>query len=499
MLTALLLIPVAGAIALLFIRRDDDHLAALVSRLTTGLMFALGVILATRFEPGPDGFAYSTQHAWLSSLGASYSVGLDGLSLVLVLLAVFLAPITSVASESAISSGKRNFFFWFLILQAAIIGALISRDLLLFFLFWELMLIPMALMIGIWGSGNRFYASLKFFLFTALGSLPMLAAIVWLAVRYGLEHGAPSLAIDDLRTLQLTSGEQFWCFLAFGLSFAIKVPLWPFHTWLPDAHTEAPTPGSVILAGVLLKMGTYGFLRMAIPLFPDAAVDLAPVIDVLAIIAIVVGSLVAMVQEDVKRLVAYSSVAHMGVVMLGIFSLNEASMAGGVYQMLAHGLSTGALFILVGMLYERRHTRLFSEFGGIAQRMPVFAACFVFTTLASIALPGLCGFIGEFLVLAGSWAYQPVFTVFAVLGAILGAWYMLRTVRRLFFGPLTNPANEGLQDLTPREMLIIAPLLVAMLWLGVASRTWLQPIEEGLKPVRQALPVATEFPAGRER
>lgn len=472
MLMLLLLLPVLAAIGLVLVK--DEKRAFPIALVATFALFATGLVLALDFRvDAANPFSHLSSTKWLDALGAKVILGIDGVSLVLILLTVLLAPVTCVAARSSIETRQKTFWFWFLILQTAMLGALMSLDLFLFFVFWELMLIPMYLMIGIWGGKNRIYAGLKFFLYTVIGSLPMLIAILYLAFRHKTQFGFLSFALEDVKKLTLDSSEQMWCFLAFGLSFAVKVPLWPFHTWLPDAHTEAPTPGSVILAGVLLKMGGYGFVRFAIPLFPNAANELAPVISTLAVIAIVAGSLVAMVQTDIKRLVAYSSVAHMGAVMLGLFSLTEEGTSGAIFQMLAHGISTGALFLLVGFLYERRHTREFSEFGGIAKVMPIYAICFVFVTLSSIALPGTNGFVGEFLILAGAFKANVVLASFAVLGAILGAWYMLAAVKKIFFGELTVTKNQDLKDLTTREVGILAPLLILILWMGVGAQSFL--------------------------
>lgn len=483
---AFMLIPLAGALATVLFGRNarSGFWIALLSSL--GLLYGAGM-WALMWGFNTSGAPQLETHAWLPGLGAHFAYQLDGISLVLVALTAFLAPLTALGAKSAITERHGQFWFWFHILHAAMLGALLARDLFFFFVCWELMLIPMYLMIGVWGGKNRRYAATKFFLYTALASLPMLAAIIWLGLKtrdLPECNGAVSFLLEHVAKLALSPTEQAWCFAAFALAFVVKVPLWPLHTWLPDAHTEAPTPGSVILAGVLLKMGGYGLIRYAIPLFPLAAHDAAPLMMTLGTIAIIAGSLCAMVQTDIKRLVAYSSVAHMGAVVLGLFSLNIEGASGAMFQMLAHGISTGALFLLVGFLYERRHTREFAAFGGIAKSMPLFAVFFVVTAMSSIALPGTNGFAGELLILAGSFKASPVLAAFAVLGAILGAWYMLGAVKKTFFGPLTLAENKALVDLGAREILIMVPLVIAIFWMGLGADGIIDLFE---KPVSAAI------------
>jgi NADH-quinone oxidoreductase subunit M len=466
-------LPLVGACALLLVRKDDTVRIRRVALIAAGAAFLGALVLLLAFKRDPTGYAFVSQADWIPTFGIRYAVGADGISMLLVLLITFLAPITLKASWWSITTRLRDFCFWFLLLETFMIGAVTSRDLFQFFLFWELLLVPMLFIIGRWGSERRIYAAVKFFVYTMVGSLPMLAALVYLYFRHRAAHpGQPSFLISDLQALGLSFQEQVWCFLGFGLSFAIKLPLFPFHTWLPDAHTEAPTPGSIVLAGVLLKMGGYGFLAIGIPLFPEAARALAPWLIGLSLVGIVYGALVAMVQPDLKRLVAFSSVSHMGVVTLGIFTASREGLSGSVVQMVAHGISTGALFLLVGFLYERRHTRLIAEFGGIAKPMPLYAASFVLVALSSIGLPGLNGFVGEFLVWVGTFKTSWAAAAVAVTGAILGAWYLLLAVKRVFFGKVTITANEGLRDLNGRELLLVAPFALVIIVTGV----WPQPM-----------------------
>jgi NADH-quinone oxidoreductase subunit M len=435
------------------------------------LTFFLSLKLYFGYDPQGAEFQFLEVSEWIPGLGVRYSVGMDGISLWLLLLTTFLSPLVILGSYHSVEEREKEYYTLLLVLQTGMMGAFIAMDTFLFYVFWEAMLIPMYFLIGIWGGKDRIYAAMKFFLFTMVGSLLMLVAIFFLAYQHKLQFGSFSTALLDLYKVQLDGAGYFSTqgilFLAFALAFAIKVPLFPLHTWLPDAHTQAPTAGSVILAGVLLKMGGYGFIRFAFPLFPQAVMTYQHLFMTLGTVAIVYGALVAMVQPDMKRLVAYSSVSHMGYVVVGLFSLNSIGVTGSVYQMLNHGISTPALFLLVGMLYERRHTKEIKEFGGITRVMPLFAVAFMIATLSSVALPGTNGFIGEFLILLGAWKTNPGLAVIATTGVIFGAVYMLWLFQRVMFGPLKNEENKKLKDLTAREIFVLAPLMIAIFIMGI--------------------------------
>jgi NADH-quinone oxidoreductase subunit M len=454
---------------------------------TSLVTFVLSLLLWWYFDAASAEYQFVERHAWLPDFGISYHLGVDGISLLLVVLTTFLTPIALLCSWDSIQQRVREFSFFMLVLEAAMIGVFVSLDLFLFYLFWDAMLIPMYFLIGIWGYDRRIYAAIKFMLYTMAGSVLMLVAIIWMAYYHQAVTGVPSFDVIDLLALNIPGGPQTWLFLAFAVAFAIKVPLFPFHTWLPDAHVEAPTAGSVILAGVLLKMGTYGLLRFAFPLFPQAALHFAPYLAILAIIGIVYGALVAMVQPDMKKLVAYSSVSHLGFVVLGISALKGNGVQGAVYQMLAHGISTGGLFLIVGMLSDRRHTRLIAEFGGLKAVMPRLVAAFLLITLASVALPGMNGFVGEFLILLGSYTgefsreYARYYTAVAATGVILSAVYMLWMFQRVNYGPLTNPKNKGLRDLSVREWFVIAPVCAMAIVMGVLPGVFLKPMEPAVR------------------
>ncbi len=479
-LSILLALPVAGAALVALMPRENAREARLTALLTAFLTFIVSIPLWTEFRPGDAGMQFVETRAWVPALGLTYKVGVDGISVLLVLLTTLLMPICILASWS-ITDRVKEYMAAFLVLESAMIGSFIAQDMLLFYVFWEAMLIPMLLLIGVWGGRRRVYAALKFFLFTIVGSLPMFVAILYAY----FQSGARSFDLETLRSalhpsgnvaLPLTATEARWCFLAFALAFAVKVPIWPLHTWLPDAHVEAPTAGSVILAGVLLKMGTYGLLRFAVPLFPAAAAEYAPMMIALAVIGIIYGSLMCLAQEDMKKLIAYSSVAHLGFCVLGMFVWNDKALSGSLLQMVNHGVSTGALFLCVGVLYERRHTRLLEDFGGIAKIMPWYAVVLIVVTLSSIGLPGTNGFIGEFMILLGSFEAKPLPAILAASGVVLGAAYMLWMAQRVLFGRVTHEENEHLGDLRGREWATLLPLLVLIFAIGVLPNVFLRRI-----------------------
>jgi NADH-quinone oxidoreductase subunit M len=494
-LTSLIALPIAGALLLLLVRDDEDHERAirLVALVISVLVFAETLLLWSQFNPSSADFQFVERHSWIPAFGISYSVGVDGISLFLLVLTGFLTPLALLSSWEAVRKRTRAFCMCILLLESAMMGVFVSVDLFLFYVFWDAMLIPMYLLIGIWGYDRRVYAAVKFMLYTMTGSVLMLLAILGMAALNHSATGQYSFDLGTLYALQVPPSLQFWFFLAFALAFAIKVPLFPFHTWLPDAHVEAPTAGSVILAGVLLKMGTYGLLRFAFPLFPLAATFFAPYLATLAVIGIIYGALVAMVQPDMKKLVAYSSVSHLGFVVLGIAAMNTQGVQGAVYQMLSHGVSTGGLFLIVGMLSDRRHTRLISEFGGLKSVMPRLVAVFLIITLSSIGLPGLSGFVGEFLILLGAFTWNPRFAAFAATGMILSAVYMLWMFQRVNYGPIANEKNSTLKDLSPREWAAILPIVALVLLMGILPNLFLRPMEPSverlLNQVRQGAPV----------
>lgn len=492
MLTALIVIPVVGAIVVALLPRRRIELVLPVGVGMSLIPLAVSGFLFAAFETGEAGFQFVDQAVWYEPWGISWSLGVDGISLPLVVLTTLLVPIALAASTS-ISHRLKEFVAYTLALEAGLIGVFLALDLFLFFVFFEAILVPMYFIIGIWGGERRVYAAIKFFLYTAFGSALLLAAIIGLAILNSQQTGAPSFAFTDLANLDLSVGTERLLFAAFALAFAIKVPLFPFHTWLPDAHVEAPTAGSVLLAGVLLKLGTYGLLRFNLGLFPQASVDLVPVLAVLAVVGIIYGALVAIVQPDLKKLVAYSSVSHLGFIVLGTFALTSGGLAGGVVQNINHGITTGALFLLVGMIYDRRHTKQIADFGGLAQVMPIYSGIFLFTAFASIGLPGLNGFVGEFMVLVGSFPTLPVYVIVAAGGVVLAAVYLLWAYERTFTGPLDKPENEKLVDLSAREVALLAPLVVLMVLLGLYPRILLDRVEPSTEIVLDRIEAITTF------
>ncbi len=465
-LTVVTFLPLFGVMILLFINGEKQERIKRVALTIAIIDFIISLPLFFLFKSDSSEFQFVQNVPWIKEFGISYHIGIDGISLFLFLLTSFLTFICILASWN-IKDRVKEYMIAMLILETGMLGVFISLDLFLFYAFWELMLIPMYLIIGVWGGPRRIYAAIKFFVYTMAGSVLMLVAILVLYFEYYNVTGEYTFDLLKIYNLDIPLGAQFWLFLAFFFAFAIKVPMFPFHTWLPDAHVEAPTAGSVILAGVLLKMGTYGFVRFSLPLFPYASHQFVPLIACLAIVGIIYGALVALVQEDLKKLVAYSSVSHLGFIILGIFVFNIQGMEGAILQMINHGLSTGALFLIVGMLYERRHTRLIADYGGVTKRMPILAIFFLVMTLSSIGLPGLNGFVGEFLVLVGTFKANKMYAVIAATGVILSACYMLWMFQRVMFNKMTNPENEKLKDMNKREWVLLLPITILVFWIGI--------------------------------
>ena len=497
-LTLVTFFPLVGVLALLFIKQEQKDAARWTALITTLITFGISIAVLMQFDPSNPDLQLVINLPWIkvSDWTISYHMGVDGLSILLLLLTTFLTPISILSTWTAVEEKVRDFMLFFLLLEVGMVGVFLAQDLFLFYVFWEFTLVPMYFLIGIWGGGRRLYAAIKFFLYTMAGSIFMLLAILWLGIYQGT-FSVPELIAKG----GIPENIQFWLFLAFGVAFAIKVPMWPLHSWLPDAHVEAPTAGSVILAGVLLKMGTYGFLRFNLPLFPQAAIQLAPWIAGLAVVGIIYGAAVSYAQKDVKKLVAYSSVSHLGFVMLGLFALNPQGIQGGILQMVNHGLSTGALFLLVGMIYERRHTRELSEFGGLWRVMPVYGTLTLIVALSSMGLPGLNGFVGEFTILLGAFGAGQAgnalgsywFAGLASLGVILAAIYMLYMFQKMFLGPVDKEENRNLKDLNWREIATLVPLLVFIFWIGVYPKPFfnlMAPAVEKIVAVLQAAAVA---------
>jgi len=483
-------LPLAGMIVIMLIRREHASAIKWTANITALLGFLVSIPLITAFNDpryidGATGFRFVFDRPWIPLIGAHYKLGIDGISMLLVLLTTLLGTIAVLSSWSAITERLKEYYAFMLLLQTGMIGVFISLDFLVFYVFWEVMLVPMYFLIGVWGGPRKLYAAIKFFLYTLAGSVLMLIGILAIYFYQYNTTGVYSFDILNFQKLGYPTDLQYWVFLAFFVGFAIKVPMFPFHTWLPDAHVEAPTAGSVILAGVLLKMGTYGFVRFSLPMFPWATMHFLKPMLILCLIGIIYGALVAMMQKDMKSLVAYSSVSHLGFVMLGVFAATPVSLQGGVLQMINHGISTGALFLIVGIIYERRHTRLISEYGGLSHIMPVYAAVFLIMTLSSIGMPGLNGFIGEFFILQGTFAAPGlwIYAALAVIGIVLGAAYMLWLYQRVMFGKLENPLNKALRDLNFREFATFIPLIILAFWIGVYPSSFTRYLNEPVNAI----------------
>lgn len=494
-LTLVTFFPLVGVLVLLFLKPDQKDLARWTALIISLITFAISILVLVQFNTTNPDLQMVIDLPWIQVAGFNihYFMGVDGLSILLVLLTTFLTPISILSTWSAVEERVKEFMIFFLLLELGMVGVFLAQDLFLFYIFWEFTLVPMYFLIGIWGGPRRTYAAVKFFLYTMAGSILMLLAILWLGI-YGGTFSVPALIAEG----GIPANIQTWLFLAFAAAFAIKVPMWPLHSWLPDAHVEAPTAGSVILAGVLLKMGTYGFVRFNIPLFPNAALQFAPWIALLAVIGILYGAMVSYAQNDVKKLVAYSSVSHLGFVMLGLFALNAQGVEGGILQMVNHGISTGALFLIVGMIYERRHTREMGDFGGLWKIMPVYAVLTLIVSLSSMGLPGLNGFVGEFTILLGAWeAGQPFgalgsywFAGLAAVGVILAAVYMLYMFQKMFLGQVDKEENRSLKDLNWREIVTLVPLLVLIFWIGLYPKPFFNLMAPSVHKLVEAVQVA---------
>ncbi|MEN6571138.1 MAG: NADH-quinone oxidoreductase subunit M [Anaerolineaceae bacterium] len=483
--------PLVGVLVILFLKSSWKNAIRWTALLTSLAVFGISLWVLGKFDAANAEAQMVINLPWFTLGGnpIAFHLGVDGLSILLLLLTTFLTPIAILSTWKAVQENVKGFMIFFLLLEMGMVGVFLALDMVLFYIFWEFTLVPMYFLIGLWGGERRIYATMKFFLYTMAGSILMLAGILWVGLQYG---GFDMTALTKAGGIPVSA--QMWLFAAFGLAFAIKVPVWPLHSWLPDAHVEAPTAGSVILAGVLLKMGTYGFLRFNIPLFPQATLTLAPYMAVLGIIGILYGALVAYRQKDVKKLVAYSSISHLGFVILGMFALNQLSVEGALLQMVNHGLSTGALFLIVGMLYERRHTRQLEDFGGLWKVTPVLGSLALVVTLSSAALPGLNGFVGEFSILSGAFGSKvlgsPWFAGAATLGVILAAVYLLHMYQKVFLGPVTHAENASLKDLNVREILTLAPILIMIFWIGLAPQTFLNLISPAVEKLVSAVSTA---------
>ena len=483
LLSIILFTPLAGALLLLFVNKRAEDAIRWIANIFATAGFLVSVPLWFWYDTQNPGWQFVERADWIPSIGAMYFLGIDGFSSLMVLLTTLMGAIAVLSSWTAITERVKEYYIFMLVLQTGMLGAFVSLDFLLFFLFWEVMLVPMYFLIGVWGGGRRLYSAIKFFLYTLVGSVVMLLGILAIYFHNYSVTGEYTFDITLFQQLNLPFDLQWWIFLAFFLGFAIKVPMFPFHTWLPDAHTDAPTAGSVILAAVLLKMGTYGFIRFSLPILPEASRHFVPMMILLSIVGIIYGALVAMAQHDWKRLVAYSSVSHMAMVTLGMFALTPVGITGSIVQQINHGISTGALFLIVGIVYERRHTREIAEYGGLSKVMPVFAAVFMIMTLSSIGMPALNGFIGEVLILQGVFVVNKLWAGVAASGIVLGAAYMLWLYQRTMFGKVENPKNEGLRDLNMREFATFAPLIVLAVWIGLYPSPFLARLDSSVARV----------------